>query len=174
MLFTIVFILTSPVRTQVYVFSEIIFREHGTIQNCSFINTITKETMRPYSSQLNKNVNELINIPSNPFGLIAQMYGVLSQATTLIFVKVWKLRGSGKSRYVQLQVKKLTAYTGINNIFNVIELLIGDDFAVFLEKNSMTDFSVSFQLPQFFIPLGDTNFVPTVVHQNVFTDQQVL
>ena len=33
--------------------------------------------MKPYSSQLNENVNELINIPSNPFGLIAYLYGVL-------------------------------------------------------------------------------------------------
>ena len=77
MLFTIVFILTSPVCTQVYVFSEILFREHGTIQDYGFINTITKEIMKPYSSQLNENVNELINIPSNPFGLIAYLYGVL-------------------------------------------------------------------------------------------------
>lgn len=77
MLFTIVFILTSPVRTQVYVSSEILFRQHGTIQDYSFINTITKETMKPYTSQLNENVNELINIPRNPFGLTAYMYGVL-------------------------------------------------------------------------------------------------
>lgn len=64
MLFTIVFILTSPVRTQVYVFSEIQIQ--------------IQQTMKPYSSQLNENVNELINIPSNPFGLIAYLYGVLS------------------------------------------------------------------------------------------------
>lgn len=63
MLFTIVFILTSPVRTQVYVFSEIQIQ--------------IQQTMKPYSSQLNENVNELINIPSNPFGLIAYLYGVL-------------------------------------------------------------------------------------------------
>ena len=63
MLFTIVFILTSPVRTQVYVFSEIQIK--------------IQQTMKPYSSQLNENVNELINIPSNPFGLIAYLYGVL-------------------------------------------------------------------------------------------------
>lgn len=78
MLFTIVFILTSPVRTQVYVFSEILFREHGKIQDYSFINTITKEIMKPYTLQLNENVSELINVPSNPLGLIAYMYGVLS------------------------------------------------------------------------------------------------
>ena len=63
MLFTIVFILTSPVRTQVYVFSEIQIQ--------------IQQTMKPYSSQLNENVNELINIPSNPFGLIAYLYGIL-------------------------------------------------------------------------------------------------
>lgn len=63
MLFTIVFILTSPVRTQVYVFSEIQIQ--------------IQQTMKPYSSQLNENVNELINIPSNPFGLIAYLSGVL-------------------------------------------------------------------------------------------------
>ena len=63
MLFTIVFILTSPVRTQVYVFSEIQIQ--------------IQQTMKPYSSQLNENVNELINTPSNPFGLIAYLYGVL-------------------------------------------------------------------------------------------------
>lgn len=78
MLFTIVFILTSPVPTQVYVFSEILVREHGTIQDYSFINTITKEIMKPYNSQLNENVSELINVPSNPLGLIAYMYGILS------------------------------------------------------------------------------------------------
>ena len=64
MLFTIVFILTSPVRTQVYVFSEIQIQ--------------IQQTMKPYSSQLNENVSELINVPSNPLGLIAYMYGVLS------------------------------------------------------------------------------------------------
>ena len=63
MLFTIVFILTSPVRTQVYVFSEIQIQ--------------IQQTMKPYCSQLNENVNELINILSNPFGLIAYLYGVL-------------------------------------------------------------------------------------------------
>ena len=63
MLFTIVFILTSPVRTQVYVFSEIQIQ--------------IQQTMKPYCSQLNENVTELINIPSNPFGLIAYLYGVL-------------------------------------------------------------------------------------------------
>ena len=63
MLFTIVFILTSPVRTQVYVFSEIQIQ--------------IQQTMKQYCSQLNENVNELINIPSNPLGLIAYMYGVL-------------------------------------------------------------------------------------------------
>ena len=63
MLFTIVFILTSPVCTQVYVFSEIQIQ--------------IQQTMKPYCSQLNENVNELINIPSNPFGLIAYLYGVL-------------------------------------------------------------------------------------------------
>ena len=34
--------------------------------------------MKPYTSQLNENVSELINVPSNPLGLIAYMYGVLS------------------------------------------------------------------------------------------------